>query len=100
MVPLYRVIGEKCNFCTYIVTGARNGPLYMLTSKKCNFCSYILKLVLQMVPLYMLTGKKCNFCTYFVIGAPNGPPIHGDWGKVQFLHLHCQWCSKWSPYIG
>ena len=55
MVPLYRVIGEKCNFCTYFVTGAPNGPLYMLT------------------------GKKCNFCTYIVTGAPNGPPIHADW---------------------
>ena len=74
MVPLYKVIGEKCNFCTYIVTGAPNGPLYMLT------------------------GKKCNFCTYIVSGAPNGPPIQGDWGKVQFLHLLCYWCSKWSPY--
>ena len=19
---------------------------------------------------------------------------------MQFLYLHCQWCSKWSPYIG
>ena len=28
------------------------------------------------------------------------PPIQSDWGKVQFLHIHCQWCSKWSPYIG
>ena len=51
MVPLYMVIGEKCNFCTYIVTGAPNGPLYMLN------------------------GKKCNFCTYIVSGAPNGPHI-------------------------
>ena len=54
MVHLYRVIGEKCNFCTYIVTGAPNGPLYMLT------------------------GKKCNFCTYIVTGAPNGPLIQAD----------------------
>ena len=76
MVPLYRVIGKKCNFCTYIVTGAPNGPLYMLTS------------------------KKCIFCTYIVSGAPNGPSIQGDLGKVQFLHLHCNWCSKWSPYTG
>ena len=74
MVSLDSVIGEKCNFCTYIVTGVPNGPLYMMT------------------------GKKCNFCTYIVAGAPNGPPIHGDWGKVQFLHLYCRWCSKWSLY--
>ena len=51
MVPLYMLIGEKCNFCTYIVSGAPNGPPYMLTS------------------------KKCNFCTYIVSGAPNGPLI-------------------------
>ena len=76
MVPLYMVIGEKCNFCTYIVSGAPNGPLYMLT------------------------GKKCNFCTYIVTGAPNGPPIQADWRKVQFLHLPCYWCSKWSLYTG
>ena len=76
MVPLYMVIGEKCNFCTYIVTGAPNGLLYMLT------------------------GKKCNFCTYIETGAPNGPSIQGDWGKLQFLHLLCYWCSKWPPYTG
>ena len=52
-----------------------------------------------MVPLYMMTGKKCNFRTYIVTCAPNGPPIHADWGKEQFLHLHCQWCSKWSPNL-
>ena len=69
MVPLYMVIGEKCNFCTYIVSGAPNGPPYMLT------------------------GKKCNFCTYIVSGAPYGPCIEADWGKVQFLHLLCYWCS-------
>ena len=57
MVPLYKVIGEKCNFCTYIVTGAPNGPLYMLTSKKCIFCTYIVTIV---------------------TGAPNGPPIQAD----------------------
>ena len=55
MVPLYMLTGKKCNFCTYIVSGAPNGPLYMLT------------------------GKKCNFCSYIVTGAPNGPPIHADW---------------------
>ena len=44
--------GKKCNFCTYIVSGAPNGPPYMLT------------------------GKKCNFRTYIVIGAANGPLIH------------------------
>ena len=57
MVPLYKVIGEKCNFCTYIVTGAPNGPLYMLTSKKCIFCTYIVTIV---------------------TGAANGPPIQAD----------------------
>ena len=57
MVPLYRVIWEKCNFCTYIVTGAPNGPLYMLTSKKCIFCTYIVTIV---------------------TGAANGPPIQAD----------------------
>ena len=51
MVPLYRLTGEKCNFCTYSVSGAPNGPPYMLT------------------------GKKCNFRTYIVSGTPNGPLI-------------------------
>ena len=74
MVPLYRLTGEKCNFCTYFVTGAPNGPPYTLT------------------------GKKCNFCTYIVSSAPNGPSIYAEWGKVQFLHLLCYWSSKWSPY--
>ena len=41
MVPLYRLTGEKCNFCTYSVSGAPNGPPYMLTGKKCNFRTYI-----------------------------------------------------------
>ena len=65
-----------------------------------------------MVPLYRLTGEKGNFRTYIVTGAPNGdwgkvvtgapngPPIHADWQKVQFLHLICYCCSKWSPYTG
>ena len=26
MVPLYMLTGKKCNFCTYIVSGAPNGP--------------------------------------------------------------------------
>ena len=88
MVPLYRMTGEKCNFCTYIVSGAPNGPLYMLTGKKCNFCTHF-NSGASNGPLYRLTGKKCDFCTYM-----------SDWGEVQFLHIHCQWWSKWSPYIG
>ena len=51
-----------------------------------------------MVPLCWLTVEKYNFCTYILTGAPNSPPIHADWKKMQFLYLHCQWCSKWSPY--
>ena len=115
--------GKKCNFCTYIVTGAPNGPpiqgewgKVQFLHLHCNWCSKwspytgwlaqseisapTLSVVLLMVPLYRVIGEKCNFCTYIVTGAPNGPPIHGDWGKVQFLHLHCQWCSKWSTYTG
>ena len=118
MVPLYRLTSKKCNFCTYIVIGAPNGPpiqgnlgkvqfLHLHCSwcskwspytgwlAKCAISAPTLSVVLQMVPLYRVIGEKCNFCTYFVTGAPNGPPIQGDWGKVQFLHLHCQWCSKW-----
>ena len=133
MVPLYRLTGEKCNFCTYIVSGAPNGPPIQGDWGKvqflhlyCNWCSKwspytgwleksaisapTLSVVLQMVPLYRLTGGKGNFRTYIVTGAPNGdwgkvvtgapngPPIHADWQKVQFLHLICYCCSKWSPY--
>ena len=123
MVPLYMVIGEKCNFCTYIVGGAPNGPSIQADFQKVQFlhlhyqwCSKwstytwwlgksaisapTLLLVLQMVPLCWLTKKKCNFCTYILTGAPNSPPIYADWYKMQFLYPHCQWCSKWSPYTG
>ena len=88
MVPLYRLTGGKCNSCTYIVSSAPNGPLYMLTGKKCNFCTYI------------VTGAPNGDWGKVVTGAPTGPPIHADWQKVQFLHLICYCCSKWSPYTG
>ena len=70
MVPLYRLTGEKCNFCTYIVSGAPNGPPIQGDWGKVQWHPYKAD--------YLLTVKKCNFCKYIVTGAPNGPPIHAD----------------------
>ena len=46
MVPLYRLTSKKCNFCTYIVSGAPNGPpiqadwgKVQILAKLCLWCS-------------------------------------------------------------
>ena len=97
---IFTAFHEKCNFCTYFFHWCSKWSPYTGWLAKSAISAPTLSVVLQMVHLYRLTGEKCNFCTYIVSGAPNGPSIQGDWGKVQFLHLHCNWCSKWSPYTG
>ena len=108
------VTREKCNFCTYFVTGAPNGPPIQADGKSAISAPTVsvvlqmvphtcwlarsaisvptLSVVLQMVPLYnlyWLTEEKCNFCTYFLTGAL--------WLLRLTFWPHYNWSTKWSP---
>ena len=76
MVPLYRLTGEKCNFCTYSVSGALNGPPYMLTGKK--WCSkwspYIGKVQFPHLLCYL-----CSLIVEIATFWPHLVPIQVAW---------------------
>ena len=111
MVPLYRLTGEKCNFCTYFVTGALwllrlpqfwphfttgppNGLPYSLILEIAIFWPHFTTGPLDGPP-YSLIVEMAIFWHHFVIGSPNGP-LYRLIVEIAVFALFCHSATKWS----